>query len=250
MFPVLRAALVALPLLAAPTLAGDIKQTPRAVLELFTSQGCSSCPEADALLLELDARDELIALAYHVDYWDYIGWPDTFGSEAYSDRQRDYAAAWGSSRIFTPQLIVNGREGLVGSRRAEVEAAIGKAVLDLPVELTQTDKGMLMVDIPPDPAITGEAVVWLVSFIDRAEVAIERGENTGKTIPYVQIVTGRQALGMWEPATGAALKLPLAELVTEPATGAAILVQQEADGLPGRILGAASIENESPPPTL
>ena len=243
MFLRLGAAVIAAALLAAPVAADEIKQGPRAVLELFTSQGCSSCPEADKLLVELDKRPDVIALAYHVDYWDYIGWPDTFGSAEYSDRQRDYASAWGSSRIFTPQMVVNGRKGIVASRKSEVDGALGAASLDLEVNLATTAKGMLKVDIPANPAVAGEAVVWLVSFIDRADVAIDRGENEGKTIPYVQIVTGRQALGMWEPATGASLKLPLAELVSAPSNGAVILVQQETSGLPGRILGAASIEN-------
>lgn len=230
-------------LLIAPAAADEIKQSPKAVLELFTSQGCSSCPEADALLLELDRRADIVALAYHVDYWDYIGWPDTFGSSAHSDRQRDYAASWGSSRIFTPQLVVNGSEGLVGSRRAEVETALDGAALGLPVRLSATHNGMLKVEIPPDTRIEGEAVVWLVSFIDRADVEIGRGENEGKTIAYVQIVTGRQALGMWESDTGVQLKLPLADVIAAPANGAVILVQEEKNGLPGRILGAASFEH-------
>jgi hypothetical protein len=224
--------------LTAPSTAGEFKQNPKAVLELFTSQGCSSCPAADALLEELAAHPEIIALAYHVDYWDYIGWPDTFGAEAHSNRQRDYATSWGSSRIFTPQLIVNGREGVVASRKTEVQGAVDGAALELPVTLT-ADGGMLEVDIPPDAALE-EAVVWLVSYLDKADVKIDRGENEGKTIAYTQIVTGRQILGMWEPGTGAQLKLPLAEILTEPANGGVIIVQQERAGLPGRILGAAS----------
>lgn len=222
-----------------PVAAEELKQAPKAVLELFTSQGCSSCPNADALLEELGQRPEVITLAYHVDYWDYIGWPDTFGSRDHSDRQRDYAAAWGSSRIFTPQLIVNGREGVVASRKNEVEGALGGAALELPVRLNATDDEMLEVSIPPSAGL-GEAVIWLVSYLDRADVAIDQGENKGKTIAYTQIVTGRQALGLWEPGKGAELKLPLAEVLTEPANGAVILVQEERDGLPGRIIGAAS----------
>ena len=226
--------------LGLPAGAGELKQGPKAVLELFTSQGCSSCPKADALLTELGQRPEVIALAYHVDYWDYIGWPDTFGNKDHSDRQRAYATAWGSSRIFTPQLIVNGTEGVVASRKDEVEGVLGTALLELPITLIASDD-MLEVSIPPAAALgDAEAVIWLVSYLDRADVAIERGENTGKTIGYTHIVMGRQALGMWEPGSGAHLKLPLAEVLAEPANGAVILVQQERDGRPGRILGAAS----------
>ncbi|HHY49460.1 MAG TPA: DUF1223 domain-containing protein [Alphaproteobacteria bacterium] len=236
----LRGLLVAVSLAGAASVAagGELKLHPRAVLELFTSQGCSSCPAADALLRDLARDPDIVALAYHVDYWDYIGWPDTFGSKEHSDRQRDYAAAWGSSRIFTPQLIVNGREGVVASRKSEVGGAVAKAALELPVTLTRGEE-MLEISIPPDAALPA-GVVWLVSFLDHADVTIDRGENQGKTIAYSQIVTGRQVLGMWEPGTGAHLKLPLAEVLKPPANGAAILVQQEADGLPGRILGAAS----------
>lgn len=218
--------------------AGELRQGPKAVLELFTSQGCSACPPADALLTELGKQPEIIALAYHVDYWDYIGWPDTFGDKAYSDHQRAYAESWESSRIFTPQLVVNGTEGVVGSRRQEVSVAMNNGELPLKVEL-RNHGDMLKIVIPPKPGLA-ESVVWLVTFIDRAEVAIERGENEGKKIAYTHIVTGRQLLGMWEPATGAKLKLPLDEVLNGSANGAVILVQQEHDGLPGPILGAAS----------
>lgn len=236
---VLTAALVSLALAVAPAaLGGEMKQSPRAVLELFTSQGCSNCPKADAMLKELAARPDIIALAYHVDYWDYIGWPDTFGSKEHSDRQRAYAAAWGSSRIFTPQLVVNGGKGIAASRRNEVGGAVEGAALRLPVTLSSSND-MLEIDIPANTGF-GEAVVWLVSFLDHADVKIDRGENEGKTIAYTQIVTGRQALGMWEPAAGAHLKLPLSEVLAGNANGAVIMVQQEKAGLPGPILGAAS----------
>jgi hypothetical protein len=217
---------------------GEIRHTPRAVVELFTSQGCSSCPPADALFAELAGRDDLVALAYHIDYWDYIGWPDTFGAKENSDLQRAYAESWGSSRIFTPQLIVNGAHGVVGSRRSEVADAIAGAELLLPVKLTATGDDMLEIDIVPRPG-SPDGVVWLVTYLNRADVAIERGENEGETITYAQIVTGRQLLGMWEAASGAHLKLPLEELLAGPANGLAVLVQEDRNGLPGPMLGAA-----------
>lgn len=210
------------------------------VVELFTSQGCSSCPKADALLEEMSKSPDYVALAYHVDYWDYIGWPDTFGAKANSDRQRDYAEGWGSSRIFTPQLVVNGVKGVVASRKGDVEGAVTGSGSTLPLQVDLKTAGdMLDVSIGGDDDIE-QAVVWLVTFIDRAEVAIERGENKGKTIAYTQIVTGRQAVGMWEPQSGASFKLPLSEVLTDTSNGAVIMVQQERDGFPGRILGAAS----------
>lgn len=235
--PILSSALILLALTGS-VMAGETRQSPRAVLELFTSQGCSASPEADAMLEELSKRRDIISLAYHVDYWDYVGWPDTFGAEANSERQRAYAKSWGSSRIFTPQMVINGTKGVVASRKAEVESAVANVGLDLPVTLSTTDD-MLEISIDGNDQVEA-AVVWLITFIDRAEVDIERGENEGKTIAYTQIVTGRQAVGMWEPETGAQLKLPLSEVLTEMSNGAVIMVQQERDGLPGRILGAAS----------
>jgi hypothetical protein len=227
-------------LAAIPAIAAEVREHPRAVLELFTSQGCSSCPMADAKLGDLGKNPDLITLAYHVDYSDYIGWTDTFGAKANSDLQRAYAQSWGSSRIFTPELVVNGARGVVGSRDKEVSEALAGAPLALPVGLKVGNK-MLEVTVGPQ-ADGGNAMVWLVTFRDHAQVAIERGENAGKTMDYTQIVTGRQMLGMWDPAMGTHLKLPLSELAASGANGAAILVQADKDGLPGEILGAASVK--------
>ena len=221
------------------TTAAELRKSPKAVLELFTSQGCSSCPAADALLDKLSQRSDIVALAYHVDYWDYIGWPDTFGAKANSDRQRDYAEGFGSSRIFTPQLVVNGRGGVVASREGEVDAALASAALPVTIDLDVSDDGMLEISVPPGEG-NREAVMWLVTFVNRAEVEIERGENKGKTVAYTQIVANRQVLGMWESATGAEMRMPIAELLDAPANGIAVLIQEERNGLPGPILGAAS----------
>jgi len=227
-------------LLTLPAMAAEVRQHPRAVVELFTSQGCSSCPQADARLIELGAAPDVIALAYHVDYWDYIGWPDTFGDKAYSDLQKDYAQSWGSSAIYTPQVIINGAKGVVGTHSKDVTAALDAAKLDLPVTLA-LGKDMLDVDVAAR-AGAPEAMVWLVTFKDRAEVVIGRGENAGKTMKYSQIVTGRQMLGMWDSVSGTHLKLPLSELMSNGSNGAVILVQGDKAGLPGPILGAASVQ--------
>ena len=227
-------------LLSAPGVAGEVRANPRAVVELFTSQGCSSCPKADAMFNELGKRSDVVALAWHVDYWDYIGWPDTFGAAENSDRQRGYAEGWGSARIYTPQMVINGRTGVVGSRDREVAGAIEAAVLSLPVAVTLKSD---MVEVTIGPQAGGsDAMVWLVTFKDRSQVMIERGENAGKTFDYTQIVTGKQMLGMWDAAAGTHLKLPLSALQADGSNGAAILVQSEKDGLPGPILSAASIQ--------
>ena len=239
LFGALALLVLALPA-ATLSVAGEVRVGPKAVLELFTSQGCSSCPEADAMLDELGQRQDVIALAYHVDYWDYIGWQDTFGAKEHSQRQRDYASAWGSSRIFTPQLVVNGECGVVGNKRDKVDAALATAAMPLDVALAEAGNDVLDVSIAGSAGTTGEAVVWLVTFIDRAEVEIDRGENQGRKFAYTHIVTGRQVLGRWDPQDGATLQLKLAEVFTGASDGAAILVQQDKDGLPGPILGAAS----------
>lgn len=232
--------LVTLASLVHPASAESMRARPKAVVELFTSQGCAQCPPADALLTSLAEADDVVALAYHVDYWDYVGWEDTFGNEDFSDRQRAYAKSWGSSRIYTPQMVVNGAKGVVGSRRNEVHGAIDGASLPLQVQVAR-DGDMLKVAIPPDTSLD-DAVVWMVTYLDRADVTIEKGENAGKAMVYTQVVTGRQALGMWESDSGADLKLPLPEMLSEGSTGIAVIVQQERNGLPGPILGAATYE--------
>lgn len=224
--------------LSASAFAGEVKTNPKAVLELFTSQGCSSCPPADALLRTMQGRADVIALAYHVDYWDYIGWDDTFGAKANTDRQRQYASAWNTSNIYTPELVINGMKDVVGSRKSEVDGAIGAASLSIPVILT-TDSDMLEVSID-GKAGEPQSGVWLVTFIDKVDVEVQRGENAGKKIAYTQVVTGRHILGMWDPVNGAHLKLPLDQVLTDPSNGAVILVQGEKNGLPGPIVGAAS----------
>ena len=189
------------------------------------------------MLDQLGRRPDIVALAYHVVYWDYIGWADTFGAPEYSDRQRDYAQSWGSSRIFTPQLIVNGAGGVLASKPEAVEAALGDAVLPLTIALTCDDDDQMMeVSIAAGEDLD-DAVVWLITFIERSEVDIERGENKGQKVAYTQIVTSRQVAGMWEPATGAHLKLPLDEVLTGRSNGVTILVPQERDALTGRMLG-------------
>ncbi len=223
-----------------PVAAAELRARPKAVVELFTSQGCASCPQADAVFNELGKRGDVIALAWHVNYWDYIGWNDTFGTEANSNRQRDYAQSWGSAGVYTPQVIINGQHGMNGSSKQDVSKAIDGAALGLPVALN-VKPDMLEVDIAPQSG-GQDAMVWLVTFKDRSQVKIERGENAGKMFDYTQIVTSKQMLGMWDAATGTHLKLPLSALTEGDSNGAAILVQADKNGLPGPILGAASVQ--------
>ncbi len=222
----------------APSAAAELKTNPTAIVELFTSQGCSSCPPADALLSEIGTRPDVIALAYHVDYWDYIGWRDTFGSAAFSQYQRDYAAARGKARIYTPQLMVNGANDVVGSRRSDVGAALTDEQLPVPLRLEESN-GMLTISALGDNRFA-ESKLWLVTFKSEAEVAIGRGENKDRVIDYTHIARERHVVGMWDPDFGASLTLPIKDMLGTESDGAVVVIQQDANGKPGRILGGAS----------
>ncbi len=235
--PMWLAAILGVLLICGAAIGEEIRSEARVVVELFTSQGCASCPPADALLTELDGRDDVVALAYHVDYWDYIGWEDTFASPAFSERQRAYAAGWGNSRIYTPQMVINGGSHVVGSKARDVRSAISGATLEVPVELTRVED-RIEIRIPPQPGV-GDAMIWLVSFIDNAEVTIERGENAGQQILYSQVVTQRQGVGLWDAEGGAVIRMPLSEALPAGATGVAVLLQSDQAGMPGPIMGAA-----------
>ncbi len=217
------------------------------LIELFTSQGCSSCPPADAYLGELVERDDVVALSLPVDYWNYLGWEDTFGKAAHSDRQRAYAEERGDGMVYTPQMVVNGRWHVVGSDRAAVENAIAAAE-DLPsvdIAINRDDEG-LRVEIPA--AVDGDqnwGTVWLVMFDDAETVDIGRGENAGRTVTYHHIVLEMNRLTMWR-GDAMSIELPMMELHDLGADGCAVLLQQDgSDGLPGPIIGAAVYEYDN-----
>jgi hypothetical protein len=228
----------ALCLLTLPAGAIEIRSGAHAVVELFTSQGCSRCPDADRLLAELGKRDDIIALAYHIDYWDYIGWEDTFALPANTELQKGYAQSWGKNRIYTPQMVINGQDAVVGSDAIEAERAIEQAVSLLPVSLRASGSDSVVFSAPADEAFSS-SIVWVVPYRARAEVTIERGENAGQTISYTHIVTSRQAIGMWSPQEGAEITIPLEEVLGPYSDGAAVIVQEKDGTLPGRILGAS-----------
>jgi hypothetical protein len=222
---------------------------PRALLELFTSQGCSSCPPADKLLGELAADPTLIAISDPIDYWDYLGWKDTLASPAHSARQRAYARVRGDRQVYTPQIVVNGAMHVLGSDRAAVEHAITQteqkpSVMSLPV-LLSLGSGNLNVNVRaknPDHA-SGE--VWLCSLVQTVTVAIGRGENRGRTITYHNVVRGWRKLGDWS-GTDADWSVPLSEIKTDDVDAAAVLVQEGTHDKPGLILGAAYLPFQAP----
>ncbi len=229
---------LAVPFLAAPAFGSELRTTPSAVLELFTSQGCASCPPADALLTEIGARKDVIALAYHVDYWDYIGWRDTFGSNSFSDYQHAYATAQNKARVYTPQLIINGETDVVGSRRSDIVEALAKSSLSITLDLDEKD-GLIAVSAAGN-ADFPTSRLWLVTFKTAASVAIKRGENKDRVLNYSHIVTARQLIGLWDPRDGVSVRLPVADLLGTNSDGAAILIQEDCNGHPGRIIGGTS----------
>ncbi len=225
-------------LFASILVAGQANAEPKALVELFTSQGCSSCVSADAYFGELAMRDDIVALSMHVDYWDYLGWRDTFGHAAYSQRQRDYAAAHGSRRVYTPQMMINGIKGYVGSDRRSIEAAIANASLPVPVRLSRGD-GTIEIEVGAQPETSvNHATIRLALLTAEAKVAIQRGENAGRTIGYYNIVRGMRSVGMWD---GGAVKimLPKDEIIADGIDACAIIVQEDLPNGPGPIIGAA-----------
>jgi len=203
---------------------------PRVVMELFTSQGCSSCPPADALVGRLSASPDVLALSFHVDYWDDLGWPDTFASKASTERQYAYARTLGERSVFTPQLIVNGSRSLVGSQDAAVQHAVESAQDAFPVraDLSRQADGAFMLNLA-GPSVRAD--VWEIRYVRKAVTQIRRGENGGRTLETFNNVTQIHRLGTFAPGT---LKLsPL----KSPEDGLAVVVQ--APGA-GRVLGAAA----------
>jgi hypothetical protein len=204
------------------------------VVELFTSQGCSSCPPADALLGELAQRPNIVALALHVDYWDYIGWKDPFASPALTRRQRDYADALGLRMVYTPQMVVDGRIDVVGSHRSEVESAIVESAArpKLAVRIEDDGRGGHRVVIPAGDS-SEEATVWLAVLDSEQETRVGRGENSGRTLKEFNIVREWRRIGSWN---GSAIMLPLEATPGEDRNACAVVVQS---GATGPVLGAA-----------
>ncbi|SDG21529.1 DUF1223 domain-containing protein [Pelagibacterium luteolum] len=235
------APLVMFGFVVAPAGAIDIRSNADTVVELFTSQGCSRCPDADRLLAELGERDDIVALAYHIDYWDYIGWQDTFALPGNTELQKGYAQAWGKNRIYTPQMVINGAHAVVGSDAREAENAISAARTPLEISLVAADADSVTVSAPANGTHQA-SVVWLVTYRALAEVVVERGENSGRVLPYTHIVTGRQAIGMWDPQSGANLTIPLAEVLGTHSDGAAVIIQEKHGNLPGAIIAASAFD--------
>ena len=230
-----------------PAMAGEVKK-PAGVVELFTSQGCSSCPPADAILEELAKKGDVIALAYHVDYWDYLGWQDTLASPDNTARQYEYAKSFGDRSVYTPQAVINGRTHVPGSNRAAIASTLGqfaKSGQGLSVDIKVMRAGDSVVIDAGEGAAQQEGQIVLVYYDPARPVVIKRGENDGETITYWNSVTDIQAAGMWHGAA-ARYEFPASEIAKKGAGGCAVLLQSIGKGgLPGPILGAALIGSQT-----
>jgi hypothetical protein len=220
---------------------------PRAVIELFTSQGCSSCPAADKLLGELSRDPSLVTMSLAVDYWDYLGWKDTMALHGHSDRQRAYAEARGDREVYTPQVVVNGVVHVLGSDKAAIEKAIAQtrrnpAVLALPLSMAVAD-GKVTVNVPAaQGAFSGE--VWLCPVTSKVSVEIGRGENRDHTLTYHNVVRRWVKLGDWS-GKAETFSVPLAELPKgdyslKDIDRLDVVVQSGVATKPGLMLGTAS----------
>ncbi|MBZ9892361.1 thioredoxin family protein [Mesorhizobium sp. BR1-1-3] len=218
-------------------------EKPLGVVELFTSQGCSSCPPADTLFSELAAKEDIVALAYHVDYWDYLGWQDTLGRKENTERQYDYMRAFGSRSVYTPQAVINGRVHVNGANRGEVDGALARMAksgegMRVAVKVSRTSD-RVMIDAGDAGNGPSDAHVVIVYFDPPQTVKVGEGENTGRKMTYWNAVTGIQTAGMWH-GKAQRYELPMSEIAKKD--GCAVLLQSVGkDGMPGPILGAAFI---------
>ncbi|MCB4455547.1 DUF1223 domain-containing protein [Leisingera sp. McT4-56] len=207
------------------------------VVELYTSQGCSSCPPADALLHELAARPDVLPLALHVDYWDYIGWKDKFARPAHAKRQKGYAHAGGRRMIYTPQMIIMGQEDVVGADAVQVEEAIGKhSKQPRPVALAVSRQGEeLQIRLQARGQMpAGKLLVQLVRFTPERTVSITRGELAGRTFTYANVVEDWKVAAEWDGTQELEMSVP-----APGGLPAAVLVQAAPFG---RIVAAARVD--------
>ena len=221
---------------SAATLSVGHAQT-RAVIELFTSQGCSSCPAADKLVGEFASDPTLVTMSLPIDYWDYLGWKDTLADPRNTARQRGYSKVRADREVYTPQAVVNGSYHVLGSDRAAIEKMIAKSrqntsALSLPVSLSVTG-GKLAATFAGDGRA---AEVWVVGLAKAVTVVINRGENKGKTITYHNVARSWRKLTSTD---GKTWSLPLDEIEGEGVNRAAVIVQGGTIEKPGLVFGAA-----------
>jgi hypothetical protein len=224
--------------LAASAATGSRAEPVRAVVELFTSQGCSSCPPADALVHDLARQPGVIAVTLPVDYWDYLGWKDTLASPLFSKRQRIYAKDRGDGQVYTPQSVINGTSHHVGSERGAITKAVPAAALPVVLTLAEQAQTGPTVNLPAAVAPIRGGTLWLMPISRREQVVIVRGENRGKTISYTNVARDLVRLGDW---TGQAQSFAIPAGVAGPSKADGFVVVLHGDGgKNGKIIGAVA----------
>jgi hypothetical protein len=214
---------------------------PRAVVELFTSQGCSSCPKADAVLGDLSRDPSLVALSLNVDYWDYIGWKDTLALHGHAERQKAYSRARGDREVYTPQAVINGVVHVLGSDKSAIETAIAKTrdrnhPLTVPVTLKIAD-GEATINVAASNN-TQRGEVWLCPVTGKISVAVGRGENNGRSLTYYNVVRGWKKLGDYS-GKAETFTVPLPNVEGAEIDRLAVVVQNGEASKPGLMVGAA-----------
>lgn len=229
-------ALLAALMVSAPADAHET--TPRAVVELFTSQGCAACPPADALMGELAGRGDVVALTEPVQLWDFLGWEDTLARPQHTARQKSYAVAR-SGEVFTPQIVVNGLQTVVGSDRSAVESAIAatEAAISVPIALDFADDVFSISIGEGDPGPRGAKLMLLI-VEEKVSVPVGGGENRGRTLTYHNVVRDMRPIAMWD-GQPMELNLPLPHLDRSLDTSCVVLLQRETFEGPGAIIGVA-----------
>ena len=230
-------ALAAAASLVSPALAAE-RLNP-VVVELFTSQGCNSCPPADAYLGELTKRSDVLALSWHVDYWDYIGWKDPFAQAAFTARQRDYGRALAQRYVYTPQMVVDGRLQGIGSEKSTINGLISEAARQRVASSRPTlklDGDTLRIE---GGKVEAPAIVWLALFEPEHRTSVRRGENAGRNLGNYNVVRELRVLGRYK---GEALTLPLGRDAAAAGKGHAIVVQSELPSGPGPVLASLAVD--------
>jgi hypothetical protein len=228
------------------TVAPALAQTqPRAVIELFTSQGCSSCPPADKLLAEMAQDSSLVTMSVPIDYWDYLGWKDTLANHFNTVRQKAYAHIRGDGQVYTPQAVVNGGTHVLGSDRDAIEHAIAKTrkagAMSLPALSLTVANGRIEIAAPQINDMGRSAEAWLWALTKTATIVITRGENKGRTITYHNVARQRLKLGDWN-GERSTWTVPIQTLTGQDVNEVAVLLQSGTQEKPKMILGAALSE--------
>src|SRR6202047_2485816 len=231
---------ISLPLILASTSANA---DPRAIIELFTSQGCSSCPPADKLLAELRNDSSLLTLSLPIDYWDYLGWKDTLAMPGHTARQKAYSQVRGDREVYTPQVVVNGVAQALGSDRAEIEKAMAQSRQNVAALSVPVHEGARNERVPaPLPNANGDGMegdVWLCPLSRSITVGIGRGENRGRSITYTNVVRRWVKLGTWS-GKSETFTVPIDAIKSAGIDAVAVMVQSGSTDKPGTRLGASS----------